>query len=170
MAEPPTDMTQPDEVDALRASALNAEANVDEPDYLDEEEDEEERRPLHLIGLALVIVALIMILLLRLCGLPDTGSQGGAKQIIGVPEKHPLPGSISVWVAPGTSIDTVLSGIQSSKVTDLGQGRYVVDVTEGLEVEVVKALRERPGVYDAGLVYRDERPLTREDVEDYVEP
>lgn len=116
-----------------------------------------------LFGLMAVIVAVVVIvllfLLLRGCSAAqNTGAKDtGAKVIVPVAGLTPVPGKVSVWVTPGTSVDLVLTatGLSGSNVTDMGNGRFVIAVPTGTETRAVERLKTIKGVHDAGLVYTD---------------
>lgn len=121
---------------------------------------EEERKPRRsLWGLAAVIAAvviaiLVILMLLRDCGGPDAGSNdGGTRTIEEVESLDPLAGAVSLWIDEGASVESALSGIDYDSVVDLQNGRYVVQVNEGSEKQIIAALKGRPGVVDAGFVY-----------------
>jgi len=112
------------------------------------------------VAVALIVIVLILLMLHTCSSSSQQGaSSGGPKQIVPVAGLRPLPGAISVWVAQNTTIDTVLSlaGVSSTNVVDMGGGRFVVAVPIGTEAAAVKRLRSVTGVYDAGLVFTDQR-------------
>lgn len=131
---------------------------------LDEEPEQgrSKGRTWGLVSTAVVIAIIILILLmLPRCG--GAGSGGGAqggKSIIPVPKAAALPGLVSVWIAPKTSIGAVLkdAGVGSAPV-ELESGKFVVTVPAGREADAVKRLKAQSGVYDAGRVY--EAPGTK---------
>jgi hypothetical protein len=111
-------------------------------------------------GVVIVVIILILLMLPR-CG--SVGSGGGAqggKSIIPVPKSAALPGLVSVWIEPKTSIGAVLKGAGvGSAPIELESGKFVVTVPAGREANAVKRLKAQPGVYDAGRVY--EAPGTK---------
>jgi len=163
VADDQTPISETTETDALADTGDFDNAEELDGQLEDAEEPEPKRDGVRIVGLILLIIALVLILLLlRDCGKPDLGEGDGSKKIVDVPGEHPVPGSVSVWIDAETSLAKAFSGIGYSDPTDLGDGRYVVIVPVGTEEEVVEALREREGVYDAGLVYEDPTPIPAE--------
>jgi ABC-type cobalt transport system substrate-binding protein len=113
---------------------------------------------LGLVGVVIVIVVVVLILLLfRGFGTAAKSGAGatGGKKIVPVEGLTADPGIVSAWVAPGGDVSSILrvAGLESSTITDLGGGRYVISVPAGTEDTVVRILAEVDGVYDAGRVY-----------------
>lgn len=132
---------------------------------LDEEPEQQQGskgRTWGLISTGIVIAIIILVLLmLPRCGATGTGggTQGG-KSIIPVPKSAALPGLVSVWIAPKTSIGAVLKGAGvGSAPIELESGKYIVTVPGGREADAIKRLKAQSGVYDAGRVY--EAPSTK---------
>lgn len=107
--------------------------------------------------LAVIVIVVLILLMLNSCEAasgPDSGDSSGRK-IMPVNGLVASPGVISVWVAEGRDINTVISisGLQESAVTSMGGGRYVVTVPAGSEETLIKILADNENVYDAGRVY-----------------
>lgn len=111
-------------------------------------------------GVVIAIIILILLMLPRCGGAGSGGGAQGGKAIIPVPKSAALPGLVSVWIAPKTSIDEVLKGAGvGSGPIELESGKFVVTVPAGREADAVKRLKSQSGVYDAGRVY--EAPGTK---------
>ncbi len=143
----------------------------DEPLYEEEPEAEVEetrdgndrRNLIAVLTVAVVIVVIVIVLLMmRGCGsvLSNASRRSVTKQIVPVEGRVPVDGSVSVWVATGTDVQSTLSEarIRYSAIIDMGGGRFVVKVEPGTEVDAVRRLRDVSGVYDAGRVYQDDAP------------
>lgn len=144
---------------------------VPAPDALTEGDEltateEEPRRggTIRFLVLLLLILIVVILLALRSCGGASTATTASSRQIAPVAGKRPLPGAVSVWIRRGANREAALKGITSSEITDLGNGRLVIEVPIGSEAKAVAMLRRNPGVYDAGFVYQDETPLQPGDV------
>jgi len=116
-----------------------------------------ERSMWGLLGIVVLVIILVLILmLLRDCA-GEAGRVGddGDKTIESVNGYAPVPGSVSVWIAPGADISQVLAAadVAAQEPVSLGGGRYVLTVEVDSEAETVEALASQDGVYDAGLVY-----------------
>lgn len=124
------------------------------------------REPLRLVSLVLILIAALLIVLLMLDMWGPTGSESrvNRRSIETVPGKRPIAGTIAVWVEGDSRVEDVLAdaGVSHGDLTDLGQGRYVVEVTEGTEVQAVRTLKGRPGVSDAGYVFDPDAPVGEE--------
>lgn len=119
----------------------------------------EDRRTLWgALGVAAVLVIVILVLLLiPRCGSDPAGDgSGSGKTIESVQGFDPVEGLVSVWISAETDIGTALSaaGVSANGTIDTGDGRWVVQVTPGGEQAASAALKRTRGVYDAGLVYR----------------
>lgn len=116
-----------------------------------------ERSVWGLLGIVvLVIIVVLILMLLRDCaGSADRAGDTSDKTIESVNGYNTVPGSVSVWVTPGASLNAVLAaaGVEASEPVSLGGGRYVLTVTVDTEEAVVDALASQDGVYDAGFVY-----------------
>ena len=97
--------------------------------------------------------------MVRGCGsILNTANRGSStNQIVPVPGRSPVDGSISLWVAAGTEVNAALAAasVDHSGIVDMGGGRFVIKVPVGTEVEAARRLRDVEGVYDAGRVYAD---------------
>lgn len=118
------------------------------------------RRSLFRVVVVMIVIVVIVLVLLMLksCGGAEKNAAapaGGAKTIVPVQGLSPEAGSVSVWVEASSNVESVLSaaGVNSSRVTDMGGGRYVVAVPAGTEAAAIKRLAKVSGVADAGLVY-----------------
>lgn len=112
-----------------------------------------------LASLALLVVLVLVVLLLPRCsGGGDSAGGGRGKRIVAVPDAPAEPGVVSVWIDADSSIDDILgkAQLEDSEATDLGGGRFVVNVKPGTERDSARRLQEIPGVYDAGFVFTDE--------------
>ena len=122
----------------------------------DDSRDRKSLVPL-LVIIAVIVIVALMLLLLRSCGASRAASQRdtGVKEIVPVSGLAPADGTVSVWLSRGTDISTVLSkaGLADAQATDMGGGRYVVEVPVGAEDSAVSALKSASGVHDAGRVY-----------------
>jgi hypothetical protein len=105
----------------------------------------------------IIILFAIVLFLLRQCGspLPRGADEEGTKRIEAVETMQPVPGTVSVWIAETTNIDRVLlgAGISPRSVTDLTEGRFVVEVEPAQTEDAAERIAQQKGVYDAGLVY-----------------
>lgn len=132
-------------------------------EYSDQEfEGGDEQQPTKRLGsllatLALVVVIIFIILMLRSCGekASGEGSATGGKTIEAVEGYVPVDGAVSVWISESSKIDDVISvaGVKATDYVDMGGGKYILDVTPGTEDEVINALQQIKGCYDAGKVY-----------------
>jgi len=154
----PDDLTDQADQRTAAASAYGvAYGTGDNSDPPEPEGPERDRRLPSILGLVLLIVVAILIFMLSQCGASNESSQAGGKSIEPVENRSPLPGTVSVWITPGTTIDAVLSAARIRAIgrTNMGGGRWVVRLREGAEERAVSALQEDAAVYDAGLVYSD---------------
>jgi hypothetical protein len=124
-------------------------------------EDPDRRSLIVVLAVAVTIIVIVLVLLmLRGCDsvLNSANRRSSTNQIVPVAGQPPVDGSVSIWVAAGTDLETVLSeaGVNRTGVVDMGGGRFVVEVPPGTEVEVMRRLRDVSAVYDAGRVYADE--------------
>lgn len=132
-----------------------------EPDT-DEETEPDNRRSLFRVVIAVIVIVVISlaVLMVRGCGSDDAdgGSSDGGKAIVPVQGLPAQPGAVSVWVAEGSSIDSVLeeAAVRAGDVVNMGGGRYVVTVPEGEEAAIARRLTKVNGVTDAGLVYNSD--------------
>lgn len=113
---------------------------------------------LGLVGVIIVVVVVVLMLLLFRGCAAGSGSEDGSstqKEIVSVQGLTAEPGAVSVWVAPETEVKALLAiaGLESSTITNMGGGRFVVSVPPGSEETVVRILSSNQGVYDAGRVY-----------------
>lgn len=133
---------------------------ADVSEVQDTTEEERPRRELMtLVSILLLVVLVILVLLmLRGCGSTSGLDTRGAKTITSVEGAEPLDGVISVWVEEGTNLTAALSkaGVSHEDIADLGDGRYLVVVSQGVERDAARRLAAQPGVYDVGLVYESE--------------
>lgn len=140
--------------------ALYAEEEERSPEESTRDDNRRRNRMTLLAAIAVVIFIVIVLLMLRGCGSVLNSSQRGdsGKHIVPVEGSAPADGSISVWLAPKVDIRRALDAarVSSSEIVDMGEGRYVLVVPVGTEVEAAQALRNVEGVYDAGRVYADE--------------
>jgi hypothetical protein len=106
---------------------------------------------------AIVIIILLALILLRSCGsiFSTVNRRSSPNEIVPVAGARPVDGKVSVWLSPGTDLQTALvsAKVRASDTVDMGGGRYVLTVTTGGEVDAVRALRDVEGVEDAGRVY-----------------
>jgi len=128
----------------------------DEPDMA-EEETHPHRSMWTLVSiLLLVIIALLALLMFRGCA---GGGQGlddrGGKTIGSVDDAEIVPGVVSIWVEEPAKVGDVLkaSGVSADSIVDLGEGRYLIVVSTGLEDETADRIAEQEAVYDVGRVY-----------------
>ncbi len=109
--------------------------------------------------LLLAVVVLLAALLFRGC---IAGSQGlddtGGKSITAVEDSAAVPGVISIWIEEPATVDGVLkaSGVSASSVVDLGEGRYLIVVSEGVEDQTASRIAEQDSVNDVGRVYEQD--------------
>jgi hypothetical protein len=116
------------------------------------------RGMLELLGIILVVVVVALLLLMFHgfdAGKSQNAVSSGGKRIVPVAGLTADPGVVSAWVTDGSDIAAALhvAGLENSKVTDMGGGRYVISVPIGTEETVVRILSDTPSVHDAGLVY-----------------
>lgn len=113
-----------------------------------------------LTGAIIIFIVVLVLLTVRGCGsILNTANRGSAtNQIVPVPGRSPVDGSISLWVATGTEVNAALAAasVDHSDIVNMGGGRYVIKVPVGTEAEAARRLREIEGVYDAGRVYATE--------------
>lgn len=104
----------------------------------------------------LIVLVVLLLLLLRDCGGGRDAGDAATKTIEAVEGLEPVPGVISVWLKPDVDVEQAISdaGIEASDALDMGEGRYVLQVTEGSEDQAVEAVAALGTVYDAGLVYQ----------------
>lgn len=127
-------------------------------DAPDEEYVQRPRRSLWgLITLGVVVATVIAaLLMLRDCGAgtADTSDRGG-KSIGSVSGRKPTAGMVSVWLQSGAQINAVLASadVDHGSYVDMGDSRWVVEVTPGSEKKAARAISRQKGVHDAGLVY-----------------
>jgi hypothetical protein len=139
-----------------------ADEPVQDPQIQPDDDGAGKRRSL--VGLiaavAVIIILVLVLLMLRGCG---SGSKNGGgedssvKEIVPVAGLKIVPGQVSVWVAQGGDISTVLTigGLRDAEITNMGGGRYVITVPTGTEDAVIKSLKGVAGVHDAGRVFSD---------------
>ena len=139
---------------------MNDEELAGQPDSAPESEHEPERRRSPwswLLAAVVIILFAIVLFLLRQCGspLPKGAEKEGNQRIEAVETMQPVPGTISVWIAETTNIDRVLlgAGISPRSVTDLTEGRFVVEVEPAQTEDAAERISQQRGVHDAGLVY-----------------
>ncbi|HSK47076.1 MAG TPA: hypothetical protein VLA05_03615 [Coriobacteriia bacterium] len=148
-----------------RMSGYGVQYGSSESDFdSDAQSEQEDRRGLRILGVILLVLAVLLILLLKSCGDLTGGGGAGSKAIVPVPDEHPVPGAVSLWIEPTSDVVSVLSaaGVNAINQRGLGEGRWVIEVREGTETQSINALREADHVYDAGLVYTDPIPLEGE--------
>lgn len=122
----------------------------------------EDSRPYAALGTILVLVVVIVVVLLywRSCGTGpaalDKGSGGGV--ITSVPNLATVPGGVAVWVKPDVSIDEVLArnGLADATALDMGDGTYVISVSETDTSATIRTLKKDPGLLDAGSLYTED--------------
>lgn len=137
---------------------LDTEVAPADPTIEEIEEAQEPQRSLWgLLALVIaVVVVVVVLLMLRGCGGSSALSASRAGKTIEAVKGHdPVSGSVSLWVAEGKSVDTVLraADVEAGGRLNLGEGRWVVDVAPGTEARAIKALGRQEGVHDAGRVY-----------------
>jgi ABC-type cobalt transport system substrate-binding protein len=127
----------------------------------EEQPAEEPRRRRSLWGLVLVIVNIILfiiiVILLTQCGgyKGARTDEGGDQKIETMKSMEPMPGTVSVWIKDSTTIERVLvrAQVTPSRITDMAEGRYIVEVADGDVQSAAERIAAQKGVYDAGLVY-----------------
>lgn len=109
--------------------------------------------------LLLAVVVLLAALLFRGC---VAGSQGlgdtGGKSIVTIGDADAVPGVISIWIEEPATVEGVLksSGVSASSIVDLGEGRYLIVVSEGVEDQTASRIAEHESVNDVGRVYEQD--------------
>ena len=140
--------------------SLYAEEDEGSPDERRGDNNKRRDRMAIVAAIAVVVFILIVLLMLRGCGsvLNSAESENSGRHIVPVEGRSPVDGSISVWLDPKMDIQRALSAarVAGTEVVDMGEGRFVVIVPMGTEVDATRALRKIDGVYDAGRVYADE--------------
>ncbi len=135
--------------------------DTDERLLAPQDEQAENRSPYAVfatIGLSLVIVILILVFW-RSCSTETAAEGTSAGGVIeSVEGLDTAQGVVSVWVRPESSIDEVLgrNGLSSVTVNDTGEGTYVIDIGDRDPEQVVRALADDPGLFDAGYLFEDE--------------
>ncbi len=134
-------------------------ADISEVEDSEEEQQHPKRNLMTLISILLLVVLVILVLLmLRGCGSTSGLNTRGAKTIGSVEGAQAVDGVISVWVEEGTDLQTVLdeAEVPFQDIIDLDGGRYLVVVTQGVELEAAQRIADHSGVNDVGRVYESE--------------
>ncbi len=144
----------------LSAGGPTTDSTVLSAEPLGNHEPVEQRPRRSVLGLMMIILIILMLViiawLLRQCGGQIAGSDArGDKVIESLDDATPVAGTLSVWISGSTTIERALSGarIAPTTVTNLGDGRFVIEVGSGETRGAAQRLKTQPGVNDVGLVY-----------------
>jgi len=110
------------------------------------------------VMLLLVIVALALLMLRGCSGLGVGLDDLGGKTIGAVDGADAVPGVISLWLEEPARLGDVLdsAGVTADSTVDLGEGRCLVVVGEGLEDSCADRIAAQAGVHDVGLVFEED--------------
>jgi len=141
-----------------QGESVTEQAPYPEDDVLLNDEEEHPRRSLWTLAsiLALVVIIVLVALMFRGCGSDTSGLDNlGGKTIRSVDGAVAVPGVISIWVDEDMPISDVLrvASVRADSVVDLGEGRFLIMVGQGVEESSAERLARQPGVHDVGRVY-----------------
>lgn len=123
-----------------------------------EEKPRHERRIWRPLAVACWLALIVLIILMfKGCGDSDGSKRmkAGNRTIEAVEQGTPVDGLVSLWIKTD-SLEVVLgsAAVDANDAIDMGNGRWVLEVPVGEEDRAIDALKNTPGVNDAGRVYQ----------------